>query len=902
MTELFFCIDQEKKEKEIFLVVEIFDKSHTPPRIVYADALKKGVSPIDKELYTFLLKIHLANIGISILSDKISTVSVSKIKVPAVKSLEAVKLLALAKKLHFKGKSLFYNPFDKPSIYFKAIEANMALDVEGILSIDGKDLPISQLDLLFFSDPMWCIANQTVMVLPQGIDRALIAKTYPEKLHLEGKKKEQFIEFYEDDEDVRIVWVKSLDQANQAEVIAEQLQVLPILSLTDASGAFANLQMDYGQRGIFSYQEPIGSFRDLVAEKGWEKDLLETGFHKKVVGSSCYYCPLDQVTKTLSFLLELGWKIVDSKGRQVYRHTKTDLNAYVDKEEIVTSGILSYEDHETDVQNVVGAFNRRDRFVQLSPYAVGLVDQIRIENDLGDLTTAEVAKDGLRLKKHQAGILDGFLAKKHFKADILTQSLLERMKAISKADIAEVSNKFRGVLYPYQQEGVNWLNFLYTSNLSGLLADDMGLGKTVQVLAFLSMIEAEGPILIIAPTSLIFNWKKEFEKFLPEKNVYIHSGRDRIKDVDNLVLAEVILTSYAHLRLDVAKFIKIKFSCVVLDEAQNIKNPDSQIAEICFGLQSRMKIAITGTPVENRWDDLWSIFHFLEPELLEDRKDFHAQMVAAQSDDRYLKRVKKKITPFLLRRTKEDVSLDLPEKIVQTVWVDMGAEQREVYESLLSRNRQGLIKKIQEEGIGSHRMQVLEALLRLRQVCCHPHLVDVNLADNLAMSAKLERVMSDTAEVVNEGRKVIIFSQFTEMLGILEDHIKHLGFSYVYLDGSTRDRESVVKKFQEDPSVHVFLMSLKAGGVGLNLTAGDYVFLFDPWWNDAAEKQAIDRAYRLGRKNVVVARRYVVAQSVEEKIMKIKEIKSQIAQGLIEDDGTLASFTMHDLLKLFDAS
>ena len=484
MSELFFCIDQEKKEKETYLVVEITDRGHTPARIVYADSLKKGLSAADKELNTFLLKNHLANISMSILSDKLSTVAVSKIRIPAAKSLEAIKLLALAKKLYFKGKGLFYNPFAKPKIYFKASEVGSALEVEGVISIDGKDSSFSEIKLLFLSGPLWCVLDETVMTLPEGVDRSLIAKTYPQKLYLEGKKKEQFIDFYEDDEDVQIIWNTPSDEKERGDILSVQ-QVLPILCLTDTSGAFANLQMDYGDRGIVNFHEPLGSFRNIGSEKEWEKDLLETGFQKKIVGSSFYYCPLDQVTKTLSFLLELGWKIIDSKGRRLYRHTQTDLKAYVDKEDIVTSGIVSYDEHKTDVQNVVGAFTRRERFVQLSPYAVGLVENVQIEKDLGDLTMAEICKEGLKLKKHQVGILDGFLGRKNFQADVLAESLLERVKNAASRTTVDIPKDFFGVLYPYQQEGVDWLHFLYTSQLSGLLADDMGLGKTVHVLAFL---------------------------------------------------------------------------------------------------------------------------------------------------------------------------------------------------------------------------------------------------------------------------------------------------------------------------------------------------------------------------------------------------------------------------------
>jgi superfamily II DNA or RNA helicase len=890
MPDLTFSLDVEKKDKDTFLLIHITDKILGASRIVYADTLNR-CSKEEKDLASFLLKEHLKSLGVSALSDKLATISIAKIRIAAQKSQEAIKLLALAKKLHWKGEPLFYNPFAKARVFFRVNDRNEKLTVTGFLHVDGTEYPFSFVKLFFPSNPIWCVVDRQVFALPEGVDRNMLFKTFPEPMILEGRKREDFIDLYQDEEE-DIIWESAASASSAA---APSISATPILMLHDLHGAFANLMMDYGDKGIVPMHDPVGSFSDKDLEKSWEKDLLETGFQKKMVGKTHYYCPLDQVTKTLSFLLELGWKIVDAKGRRVHRHIEAKIAVTEEQDLLIAKGVICYDHHTADVQHVLGAFNRRDRFVELSPYTVGLIDPQMIEQEVGDLCDADIASDGVKLRKHQAGLLDSLLQKKHIHFDARASGLVERMKNASSCELALASSQFQGVLYPYQQEGVNWLHFLYSAGLSGLLADDMGLGKTVQLLGFLSRLEGVLPVLIVAPTSLIFNWKKEFASFLPTANIYIHEGKERAMRYEDLCDKTFILTSYAYLRQDAHLLSKLSYECVVLDEAQTIKNPDSQIAHAAFSLHGKMKIAITGTPVENRWDDLWSLFHFLEPQLLDERKEFHSHMMAAQSDERYLRRVKKKIRPFLLRRTKEDVALDLPEKVLQTVWVEMTPKQRQVYEGYLSKNR----RIIREEGAeGVKRMQVLEALLRLRQLCCHPHLVEKDMEPDFEMSIKYERIMSDVSEVISEGRKVILFSQFTEMLKIFEGHVRREGWSYVYLDGSTKDREAVVREFQENPATHIFLMSLKAGGVGLNLTAADYVFLCDPWWNDAAEKQAIDRAYRLGRKDVVVARRYVTAESVEEKIMKLKEQKSALAQGLIDMEADLASFSMNELIEM----
>ena len=467
--------------------------------------------------------------------------------------------------------------------------------------------------------------------------------------------------------------------------------------------------------------------------------------------------------------------------------------------------------------------------------------------------------------------------------------------------VTRVGKNFRGTLFPYQIEGLQWLKFLDEGGFGGLLADEMGLGKTVQLLAFFSQLSTSGPILIVVPTSLIFNWQREIEKFLPSFSVYRHEGKERLRTKAELAAKQIILTSYALLRIDAELLEGLEYQVVVLDEAQAIKNSDSQTAQACFSLSGNTRLAITGTPIENRLEDLWSIFHFLQPDLLGEKGYFQSQLQAAHSNAHYFLKIKKKIRPFLLRRKKEQVSLELPPKLEQTVFIEMTDSQRCTYDMWLKNTKQGLLKKVSLDGAASHRMEILEAILRLRQICAHPWLVEGPQEEDIQEScAKLQRLMSDLQEIVQEKQKVLIYSQFTSMLKLIERCIRQEGWNYVYLDGSTKDREGTVRQFQEDEKTSIFLISLKAGGVGLNLTAADYVFLYDPWWNEAAENQAIDRAHRFGQKGTVIARRYVTALSIEEKIMSLKEHKSALSKNLLDSEEGFIPTTIDDLLALLE--
>jgi SNF2 family DNA or RNA helicase len=314
-----------------------------------------------------------------------------------------------------------------------------------------------------------------------------------------------------------------------------------------------------------------------------------------------------------------------------------------------------------------------------------------------------------------------------------------------------------------------------------------------------------------------------------------------------------------------------------------------------------MRISLTGTPVENHLQELWSHFHFLIPSLFDSQDTFEASVQASQSDKRYLERIKKKIQPFLLRRRKQDVLQDLPSRIDQTILIEMENSQRNLYEQLLIQFKGGLLKKIELEGVKKHRMEILEALLRLRQVCCHPLLVSSLTTEEIPTSAKFEHVLQDLETIVEEGHKVLVYSQFTSMLKLFTKAANEKQWQYSYLDGQTADREKVVNTFQKTASQSIFFISLKAGGVGLNLTAADYVFLYDPWWNEAIEEQAISRAHRIGQKNTVITKRFVMAETIEEKMMQLKAAKRSLIFNILDSENTsLENLTMEDLQALFD--
>lgn len=895
--ELTYHLGSEERKGKHFLVVQIQDQKGSIA--VGAAGLTKQVllatsDPQEKAALQLLIQEELRFQGI--LGNEKTPFAAFHVR--SEKAQEAIKQLSLTRKLYFGGAKLFFDPFSTLKFYYEiSSTGNDQLELKGKWRSGNGTGPLEECPWLFLSEPPLVIKHGTLCLFSGEIEPKWYALVYPKPLQIDQVQMQKLqAEWKEDPE-----WAPPLEWTSaKSDLLATPIQPLPFLELTDRTGAFANLWMDYGPLGKFQCDDPKPvSWRHPQAEKNWEKDLLETDFIRKIVDESHYYCPLDKVAKSLTFLLEIGWKIFDHIGRQVLRQKGRSVQLEIEGDLLVVTGRISYDAHEADMTHLIGAFNRREQFLTLDAHSVGLIDRASVEEELGALTSEEVVSNRIVMKKNRLGLLGSLLDEAPVTQGSQLAEAISQIKGDPSILPTPPKEGFQGNLFPYQQQGLNWLCYLKRLGFSGLLADEMGLGKTVQVLAFFSHLDFKRPTLIVAPTSLLFNWRREIEKFLPGASLYVHNGKQRLESAEELKTYGIILTSYALLRQDQELFQSIQYETIVLDEGQYIKNPDSQIAQAIFSLRSSMRLVLSGTPIENRWEDLWSLFHFLMPDLLGERKEFSAKMAAAASDPRYLQQTKKKTRPFLLRRKKQEVAIDLPERITQVVWVEMPDVQRNLYEEWVRKNKFGLLKKIDLEGAAPHRMEILEAILRLRQICSHPWLIGEAMEeDPLAASAKMERLIADVEEVVAEGRKVLIYSQFTQMLRLIQKEVAARFGKHVYLDGSTDDRESIVRQFQEDPETQIFLISLKAGGVGLNLTAADYVFLYDPWWNEAVENQAIDRAHRVGRKDTVIARRYVTALSIEEKLMRLKEHKRSLAEGILDIGADMPALSIDELKAL----
>jgi SNF2 family DNA or RNA helicase len=427
----------------------------------------------------------------------------------------------------------------------------------------------------------------------------------------------------------------------------------------------------------------------------------------------------------------------------------------------------------------------------------------------------------------------------------------------------------------------------------------MGLGKTIQMLAFLEgrrlKSKKRTPSLVVVPKSLMFNWRHECERFTPEVKILEYAGLDRARSREDFAKYDLILTTYGTLRRDVLLLKEFMFDYVILDEAQAIKNSTSQVAKAVRLLQGKNRVCLSGTPIENHLGDLCSIFEFLNPGML-GRSSAFKQHAADPTNQETRRVLSEGLRPLILRRTKQSVASELPEKLEQTIYCEMGEEQRRLYTELRDHYRDSLLGLVAEQGMAKTRMHVLEALLRLRQAACHPALLNRSAPDDA--SAKLDILIPHIQELLEEGHKTLVFSQFTSMLAIVQQALDKQGIVYEYLDGQTRDRKERVERFQSDESCGVFLISLKAGGLGLNLTAADYVFILDPWWNPAVETQAIDRAHRVGQKRQVFAYRLICRNTVEEKIAELQQAKRELADAILEQNNSIMQGLTADDLRL----
>jgi len=456
-------------------------------------------------------------------------------------------------------------------------------------------------------------------------------------------------------------------------------------------------------------------------------------------------------------------------------------------------------------------------------------------------------------------------------------------------------------LRPYQKAGFNWLCALRDNGFAGLLADEMGLGKTLQVIAFLGAWEKRSRSLVVCPASLVYNWSSEIQKFLPSLPSRIITGSASVRRelISSSSDNEVLITSYDLLKRDIDLYTDISFSCEIIDEAQYIKNAGTQASKAVKMINAKFKIALTGTPIENRLSELWSIFDYLLPGFFYGYQKFRAnyELPIVRDEDKTAEtQLRKMITPFVLRRLKKDVLQELPDKLEEVYYAQMEGEQKQLYDARVQRLKLMLTKQSDQE-FKENKLIVLAELTRLRQICCDPRLIYSDYTKN---SAKADMCVDMIKNAVEAGHKILLFSQFTSMLEILTDRLFKEGLSYHLLEGSTpkKQRADMVEAFQKD-DVPIFCISLKAGGTGLNLTAADIVIHYDPWWNTAVENQASDRAHRIGQKNVVSVYRLIIKDTIEERILNLQQSKNDLADKILSGEGmSSAKLTREDLLSI----
>jgi superfamily II DNA or RNA helicase len=601
----------------------------------------------------------------------------------------------------------------------------------------------------------------------------------------------------------------------------------------------------------------------------------------------------------VSAMQDLGWELW-VRGRRLRRggRLKVDVETGIDWFDV--SVAVDVEGVRADVPELLQALRDGQPFVPLTDGTMGIVLPEWLAGHARLAALGTLSHGAVRVPRAAAPLLDAMLSTlPDVEIDAAFRRLRARLAAATTIRPCREPRSFRGQLRPYQREALGWFRFLDEVGLGGCLADDMGLGKTVQVLAALAAARRSGrPSLVIAPKTVVFNWLDEVRRFAPRLRVVDYTGPDRAARRAAAAAADLVVTSYPILRLDADELATWDLEWVVLDEAQAIKNPEARVTQAARGLRARRRLALTGTPVENHLGDLASILEFLNPGLTDASDALRALLSTRPGDAADLSPLARALRPFLLRRTKDQVLPDLPARTEQVLRCQLGADQRRHYDELLAHYRAALLPQVAREGMARSTMHVLEALLRLRQAACHPGLIDPRRGK--AASAKLDALLEHVAEATESGHKALVFSQFTSFLALVRTRLDAGGIPYEYLDGQTRDRKQCVARFHDDPSCKLFLISLKAGGTGLNLTAADYVYLLDPWWNPAVEAQAIDRTHRPGQIRPVFAYRLIAENTVEDKILELQARKRQLADGIFADDGGgLAKLSIADLELLF---
>ncbi|MFN8532989.1 MAG: SNF2-related protein [Dehalococcoidia bacterium] len=767
-------------------------------------------------------------------------------------------------------------------------------------------------------DPLWVRIGDEVMAVDDPGGGATLL-SYP-NLSIPANEAEEFVSEFLTPLSERVAISGKVLEWEEIEA-----DPVPRAYLSDVDGSLlVNLKFGYGEAEVRPAKSPpllstvrlSGRRFARVHRQAEREDEIVRGMARYRLrrGTELGKFALQSNVSPIDFLLDQAPKLI-AAGFEIYgeeelvsarvnRHTPTisfRVSSGIDWFDL--EAVVRFGEVVVPLTEIKRALRRRSRTVKLADGSIGAIPQEWIARYRHLFALAGDADGGLRVAARHLSLIDQLV----LEADVIQidPAAEQRRRELRGAKIEEVPppGGFVGELRPYQKAGYDWLHFLRRNRFGGCLADDMGIGKTVQALAFLQSLHEAGaqpPHLIIVPRSLLENWRREAGRFTPELRVLIHHETKRSKQLEAFDGYDLVLTTYGTLLKDIALLRGRSFGYVILDEAQTIKNPASASAKAVRLLRAEHRLALTGTPIENSTIELWSLFSFLNPGLLGSLDYFRTEFagpIERRQDEGAARLLRAIVHPFILRRTKDQVALELPPRTERLVYASLDPSQESAYRQMRDRYRAELLGLIDDGGMPNARMRVLEGLLRLRQIANHPRLVDPDLPSG---SGKLELLLDTLATLRSEGHRALVFSQFVQMLTLVRGELDQLGISYCYLDGSTKDRQGEVDRFQTDGTVPFFLISLKAGGLGLNLTAADYVVHIDPWWNPAVEMQATDRTHRIGQTKPVIVTKLISSETVEEKMLLLQARKRALVEHLITTDGGgMKSLTRDDVELLF---
>jgi non-specific serine/threonine protein kinase len=809
------------------------------------------------------------------------------------------------------------------------MEEERHLELQAGLELEGQLYSLSGRNLQIFSEtnPMWALAGETLVQI-ENPESLSVLSLFP--LKVPRSEVETFRQRY-------FTRLNKYLPIGGKTVKWEVVQQKPIprlyLSKKGEEPLEAEMRFAYGEYELVSQGsrvpeeeiiQPPGEWggikvlRDVEEELRYYNLLTDPRYGLKRAGPDrpgvfqirARVHPYDFLIRCVPALVEAGFEIFGEKDIARINRNKPVLSLNISSgiDWFDVRAVVHYGDQQVNLNEIRRALKRGERYIKLADGSIGQIPEEWLERYRHLFNMAQETEDGLRVSDLQLSLLDELLAEAETK-DIAPEfhARRERLKSFERIVEQPLPQGFRGELRPYQKSGYDWLHFLHEYGFGGILADDMGLGKTVQALAFLLSLKERGelprPALLVVPKSLLVNWQREAERFTPDLRLLQFTGQGRKKEPAHFEGYDLVITTYGIVLRDIEFLRDYRFSYIILDESQAVKNPLAQSSKAVRLLQADHRLCLTGTPVENNVYELWSQFAFLNPGLLGNLDTFKSEFGSAierrdEASQTTLQTLRRLVYPFILRRTKEQVAPELPPRTERIIYTDLEPAQRKLYQQTREYYRALLMGMLEEsQDINDIRFKILEGLLRLRQVCIHPRLVEPNYRGD---SAKFEILLETLETLRAEGHKALVFSQFVQALSLLRAEMDARGIPYAYLDGRTRNRQQQVDRFQNDPDLPFFLISLKAGGVGLNLTAADYVLHIDPWWNPAVEMQAADRAHRIGQDKPVFIYKFIARETVEEKIMLLQERKRELVEQLIASEGGIfKSLTKEDVEVLF---